>query len=175
MNAKQRREKIIALLTHAVSTITASQLADEFGVSRQIIVSDIAVLRAKNYDITSTNRGYRLTKNIEQATNLYKGKVAVQHTAEQTFSELHAIINAGGILYDIQIDHPVYGLITAPLHIEHPSDINHFMEDMSHQKGELLSSLTNGVHIHTIGAKSPDHFATIKAALDKLGILVDEQ
>ncbi|WP_347300762.1 transcription repressor NadR [Dolosigranulum savutiense] len=175
MNAKQRREKILSLLTHAVNTITASQLAEEFGVSRQIIVSDIAILRVNNYDITSTNRGYRLTKNIDSATKFYKGKVAVQHTAEQTLAELHAIINAGGILYDIQIDHPVYGLITAPLHIEHPSDINQFMEEMSHQKGELLSSLTNGVHIHTIGAKTPEHFAMIKETLDQLGILIDEQ
>ena len=46
MNQTERRSRILDILRDADISISASKLAAEFGVTRQIIVSDIAILRA---------------------------------------------------------------------------------------------------------------------------------
>ena len=46
MNAAQRRERILTRLNSAGAPLSASTLAAELGVSRQIVVGDVALLRA---------------------------------------------------------------------------------------------------------------------------------
>ena len=62
MNTAQRRNEILKLLHQAEKPIAARALASQFGVSRQVIVQDIALLRAADNNIVSTNRGYVLLK-----------------------------------------------------------------------------------------------------------------
>ena len=56
MNTIDRREDIVRRLTISAEPISASSLAAAYGVSRQIIVGDIALLRASGEKISSTPR-----------------------------------------------------------------------------------------------------------------------
>ena len=55
-----RREKIIEIMSNQKEPVSGSDLAKKFSVSRQVIVQDIALLRATNKNILSTNKGYFL-------------------------------------------------------------------------------------------------------------------
>ena len=58
MRAEERRQAIRELLQNSKQPVSASVLAARFAVSRQIIVGDIALLRAAGADISATPRGY---------------------------------------------------------------------------------------------------------------------
>ena len=60
MHAEERRETILKLLRQSAQPVSASTLAAQLSVSRQIIVGDIALLRAGGADILATPRGYCL-------------------------------------------------------------------------------------------------------------------
>lgn len=59
MNGAERRKRIAALLD-SKEPITGTELSKKLGVSRQIIVQDIALMRADDKNILSTNKGYLL-------------------------------------------------------------------------------------------------------------------
>ena len=59
-NAMERREAVLERLRAAQAPVSAAALARQFSVSRQIIVGDVALLRAAGADITATPRGYVL-------------------------------------------------------------------------------------------------------------------
>ena len=79
MTTAQRREEILALLNQADAPIAAKDLAARFGVSRQVIVQDLAVIRASRPNIISTNRGYILQQQETGCLREFK----VRHTPEQ--------------------------------------------------------------------------------------------
>ena len=58
MNTAERRNEILNLLQNADAPVAARKLASQFGVSRQVIVQDMAVIRAATPGILSTTRGY---------------------------------------------------------------------------------------------------------------------
>ena len=55
-----RREQLLQMLRDSTAPISGSALARSLGVSRQVIVQDIALLRAVNKDILATTKGYVL-------------------------------------------------------------------------------------------------------------------
>lgn len=175
MKASQRREALAQTLKQASSPLKANTLAEEFGVSRQIIVGDVAILRASDNDIIATNQGYILKENIATSDgSRYRGKIVCQHEANQAEEELAIIVNHGGWVENVEVDHPYYGSLRATLKIQSQKDIEDFLQEMSHQAGGMLSSLTNGIHIHTITANDEASFKEIKIALQAAGILLDE-
>lgn len=161
MNANQRREKILAQLHNALGPISASQLAQKYDVSRQIIVGDIALLRANDHDIIATNRGYLLAEKTNQSSEQFIGKIKSQHTNSQTIDEIRCIILNGGEILDVSVEHPVYGILTAPLNIATYADMEAYLEEMQKFDRPFLSSLTGGVHTHTVVCESEDHFDVI--------------
>lgn len=176
MNAKQRREKILSILYSQTRAISATQLADKFEVSRQIIVGDIALLRAKDHDIIATNQGYFLSDQLKSNPKHFTGRIACQHDSNRIEEELKIVISHGGAFENVQVDHPVYGMITAPLKIETEKDINHFMSLMNENNPDVssLSSLTNGIHTHTIVCDDIIQFNSIKQALKEANILLSD-
>lgn len=58
MTGEERREQILALLKEGQTPMTGTDLAKRMGVSRQIIVHDIALLRASKQPIIATTKGY---------------------------------------------------------------------------------------------------------------------
>ena len=167
-----RKQELLALLKQSKEAINGQSLAEQFGVTRQIIVQDIALLRADGAQIISTNRGY-IYKNSDDnsyAHRLFK----VNHTVNEMEEELLAIVDNGGRIKNIMIDHPVYGEIQTLLKLTCLRDVRHFLKQATSSDFRPLSELTNGVHFHLVEADSQQDLDYIEEALHHLGFLVKE-
>ena len=112
MTGTRRREEIVNTIQNSTIPVSGKELAARFEVSRQVIVQDIALIRAAGYDIISTNRGY-----ILNAPNLVERVFKVNHTDEQLEDELCAIVDLGGKIKNVMVNHKVYGKMEATLNI----------------------------------------------------------
>ena len=162
-----RRTQIIERLKDATAPISATALSKEFSVSRQVIVGDVAILRAGGADIVATPRGYVIGGIQVGVTQ----KVACIHSAEETEKELTTIVQAGGEVIDVIVEHAVYGQLTGGLHIRTLQDVKDFMQKSSQQGGRLLSDLTDGIHLHTIRCGNIQAMEKVLSALSKEGFL----
>ncbi|MGI5966959.1 MULTISPECIES: transcription repressor NadR [Anaerotruncus] len=170
MVASERREKIKELLMAAGQPVSASVLAKQMGVSRQIIVGDIALLRASNLTISATPRGYILAQQSERE-RCYT--VACKHGQDQIAQELYAVVDNGGGVIDVVVEHAVYGQISGQLHVFSRYDADSFLRKLRASSGTPLSALTGGVHLHTISCPDQETFRRICAALAEKGILFE--
>lgn len=169
MEAQMRREKIAQRLEQADGPVSATALAKEFCVSRQIIVGDVALLRAAGLDIAATPRGYVLpARSVGRAFT-----IACSHGAEHMQSELNTIVDQGCTVEDVIVEHPIYGQITAPLRLSSRYDVEQFVERCRKESAAPLSLLTDGVHLHTIVCQDPSCEQRVKNALQELGILLE--
>lgn len=166
-----RREKIIRLIASSDKPLSATYLAKQFHVSRQSIVGDIALLRAAGHQIIATPRGYIMN---ETDTRLKK-TIAVRHTSAQTEDELNLFVDMGAEVEDVIVEHPLYGEIRGNLHIQSRHDVALFIKKYNEEKTTLLSSLTNGIHLHTIRCDNEDAFEDICNALKEHGFLYEEK
>lgn len=141
-----RRQAIIQALTQATAPISATTLSKEFSVSRQVIVGDIAMLRASGTDISATPKGYVMGIPRAGITR----KVACIHTQEDMERELTTIVQAGGEVIDVIVEHGVYGQLTGGLHIRTIQDVQDFIAKATAHGVRPLSDLTAGIHLHTI-------------------------
>ncbi len=172
MDAGQRRQKILELLKRNAQPVSASAIAAEFHVSRQIIVGDIALLRAANVAISATPRGYILQENTDNGEFIHT--IACKHSREDLLQELYTIVDNGGGLIDVIVEHPVYGQISGQLHIFSRYDADAFSEKLAKQDASPLLNLTNGVHLHTISCQSEEVYHRILAALKTKGFLFEK-
>ena len=165
MNAKERREKILARLASADEAISASRLAADFSVSRQIIVGDVALLRAAGHEILATPHGYI----CERARSGVVCQVACRHDAAQMQEELNAIVDQGCTVLDVIVSHPIYGQLTLSSRYE----VAAFIEKATSASAQPISVLTDGIHLHTL--QCPDEAAAerVRRALAALGILME--
>ena len=143
-------------------------LAEKFSVSRQIIVGDIALLRSSGEEILATPRGYVTPK---EARGILR-RVAVKHTPQEMEAELNAIVDNGCTVIDVIVDHPIYGQLTGPLQISNRYEVSQFIERC--KKAEPLSSLTDGIHLHTLSCPDEAAFERTKSALRALRVLLEE-
>lgn len=164
MKVNDRRKAIVNLLLSSKDAISGGKLSEEFGVSRQIIVQDITVLKSSGYDILSTHSGY-----IIQKSPLKERVFKVHHTTEQTEDELTTIVELGGTVVDVFVWHKVYGKMAAPLNIFSPLHIKQFIEGVRTGKSTELMNITGGYHYHTIRAESDEILDKIDAALKERG------
>lgn len=170
MDSESRREQIKTLLFNGTSPISASVIAEKFGVSRQVIVGDIALLRALGTEILATPRGYVLEKTENENGKLTK-TIACRHSQEMIKDELYTILDLGGEVLDVTVEHSVYGQISASLHIFSRYDADLFLKKINSSGSKPLCDLTHGVHLHRILVKSEEDFERIKKALNKKGLL----
>ncbi|KAF1299137.1 DNA-binding protein [Enterococcus sp. JM4C] len=168
-----RRSEIIRQLSVSEKPISASKFAKQFGVSRQIVVGDIALMRASGEGIVATARGYVLEK-AKSAEGLLS-KIAVQHGPEDTRNELELIIKQGGEIIDVIVEHPIYGELVGGLHLKTLKDVDLFMKSYEEGQGSLLSQLTEGIHLHTIRYQEERQFEAIKQALLDANILYQSE
>lgn len=161
MEGEKRRERLIALLKQADVPVSGTDLAKRLGVSRQVIVQDIALLRAVNKNILSTNKGYVLY--VPQSGNeRVKRSFAVNHSKSQIRDELYTIVDYGGKVLDVVVEHDIYGQIMVDLILCNRLDVDEFVERIEHSKSRPLKVLTEGEHWHTVEADS-------EKVLDKIG------
>ena len=166
MTASERRQQIARLLSASQAPISATTLSQELGVSRQIIVGDIALLRAAGQEITATARGY-----VIPAQNGLLRRIACIHSAEATRDELDAMVDCGCTVVDVIVEHPVYGQLTAPLHLSSRLDVDQFMKRMD--GAAPLSQLTGGVHLHTLSCPDETAYEHLLQLLRQRGFLVE--
>ena len=165
-----RRTAILQLLSSRQQPTTGTELAQHFGVSRQVIVQDIALLRAQGAAIIATPRGYLY--EIPSTEDKFVQRLACQHTAQQTRLELTTMIEAGCRVKDVIVEHPLYGEIRGLLLLNNIADVDDFIARYENQPAQLLSSLTEGIHLHTLEADYPGAIKEAKRRLDQLGLLL---
>lgn len=166
MTASERRQQIARLLSASQAPISATTLSQELGVSRQIIVGDIALLRAAGQEITATARGY-----VIPAQNGLLRRIACIRSAGETRDELDAMVDCGCTVVDVIVEHPVYGQLTAPLHLSSRLDVDQFMKRMD--GAAPLSQLTGGVHLHTLSCPDETAYEHLLQLLRQRGFLVE--
>ena len=107
MNGEQRRKILLNILAGSKKPVSGTMLAKQLQVSRQVIVQDIALLRANGTDILSTRRGYLIFPAQQEASRVFK----VLHSDDQTEEELTLVVDLGGKIKDVFIYHKVYGIV----------------------------------------------------------------
>ena len=169
MRADNRRKEIVAILSATNKPVSGGELSERLHASRQIIVQDIALLRAAGYDILSTHNGYLLKTSplIERVFKLH-------HTSEQTADELTTIVDLGGTVIDVFVWHKVYGKLEAPLNIFSLHGVEQFMADIKSGKSTELMHITSGYHYHTVRAENEAVLNSIEQALQERGYIVPE-
>ena len=168
MNAVQRREVILERLSNADAPVSASVMAAELGVSRQIVVGDVALLRAAGAQIDATPRGYQL----HPAAKGYTGILACVHrTAEEMRAELYTVVDQGGVVVDVAVENPLYGELRGNLNLASRYDVDNFIQQAKDTPEALLSRMTGGVHLHTLHCPDAGSFERIKKELEEKGIL----
>lgn len=171
MNSKERREHILKKLIVSSEAQKGTVLANEIGVTRQVIVKDIAILRAEGNNIIATPDGYLIPRDNRPRI---RKVLALCHNSERIEEELETVVRYGGAIEDVIVEHPLYGEIKGMLMIKTLNDINNFMIKFKTEKAEPLSRLTGGVHIHTVEAENEEIMNTIIEELRKRGLLVSD-
>ena len=172
MNSIERRKYILDKLIEHKEPIKGTELAKLFNVTRQIIVQDIALLRAQGADIISTPQGYIIP--FKKDNRIIK-RIACKHEGYSPIrEELQIMLDHGAIILDVIVEHPLYGEITSQLNITNKIDLDGFIDNITKKKAEPLASLTDGVHIHTIEISNEKIFEDLKMALDEKGYLIKD-
>lgn len=170
MEAASRRQAILDRLRTADRPVSASALAAGLNVSRQIIVGDIALLRAGGAEISATPRGYVLPRATDGITRT----IACRHTLAQTGQELDILVDNGCTVLDVIVEHPVYGQLTGQLQISSRYDVEQFLARIRDSDAAPLSMLTGGLHLHTLCCPNEDAYTRACAALKAVGLLLDD-
>ena len=170
MEAASRRQAILDRLRTADRPVSASALAAGLNVSRQIIVGDIALLRAGGAEISATPRGYVLPRATDGITR----SISCRHTLAQTGQELDILVDNGCTVLDVIVEHPVYGQLTGQLQISSRYDVEQFLARIRDSDAAPLSMLTGGLHLHTLCCPNEDAYTRACAALKAAGLLLGD-
>lgn len=170
MKAEARREAILSRLKTSAAPVSAAALAKQYGVSRQVIVGDVALLRAYGNEISATPRGYVL----ERDTGMIVRTLACTHSAEDMKRELDIMVDNGCVVRDVIVEHPIYGQLTGSLELKSRYDVSQFVSRSAESEALPLSALTDGIHLHTLLCPDEEAFARVKGELFEAGFLLSE-
>lgn len=167
MDAQTRRETIAQRLRQSPTPVSASALARECSVSRQVVVGDVALLRAGGTAIDATARGYVIRKKREGL----RRQVACRHHGGDMETELQIMVDNGCTVLDVIVEHPVYGQLTGALGLASRYDVGQFIARAD--AAQPLSLLTEGVHLHTLLCPDGEAFLRVKEELRGKGFLLE--
>lgn len=172
MDKNERQLKILKLIKETNSPLSASKIGQMLGVSRQLVVGDIALLRASGYEIVATPRGY-IMNSSQTKDNIYT--IACIHLPSQMEEELNIIVDEGAEVIDVIVEHPVYGQLVGNLHLSSRRDVKNFVDLVNLSQAGMLSSLSNGIHLHTIKCKDDEVYLTILERLKEHHLLYEDE
>ena len=186
MTGEERRTEIVRILSDATEPVSGIQLAEHFDVSRQVIVQDIALLRAKNIDIISGKKGYLVKNNTDKPETSGDGNnysearqfsriFKVIHDDKDVEKELTLIVDLGGRIQDVFVYHKIYGVIRGELNISTREDVANYMKNLNSGKSSMLKNVTSGFHYHTVYAVSELMLDVIQEKLAEYGFLAKLQ
>ena len=167
-SGEKRREKIIEMMRSSEEPLSGTALGRATGVSRQVVVQDIALLRTEGHPILATARGYVL-----EAPRGVTRLVKVCHTEDETEEELNLVVDLGGAVEDVIVNHRAYGVISAPLGVRCRRDVQNFKSQIQSGKSTLLMNVTSGYHFHHISAPTEEILDEIQEKLRQRGFLAD--
>lgn len=172
MTGEERKNLIMTYISSGddEKPVSATELAGKCNVSRQVIVNDIALLRAKGHSIIATNRGYILGKN-NRVTRVFK----VIHDDNDVQKELYGIVDLGGTVVDVFINHKAYGRVQAELNINSRKKVDEFVEKIKTGKSSPLKNITSNYHYHTVSADSEEILDEIEEMLKLYGFFVHKE
>ena len=170
LSGQERREQILKILNNSKAPVPGTDLAKQFDVSRQVVVQDIALLRANGVDVTATNRGY-VIQDGKMVSRVFK----VIHTNEQVEEELNLYVDYGAKVEDVFVYHKVYGVVKVEMNIKSRRDVRNYMEGISTGKSTTLMNLTSNYHYHTIVAEDEHTLDLIQKELQEKGFLAKLQ
>ncbi|MDP9353639.1 MAG: transcription repressor NadR [Chloroflexota bacterium] len=173
MGDNGRKTRLLEMLRDAAEPVPGAQLSSRLGVSRQAVVQDIAVLRSGGQQILATSRGYLLASSLRPS--LHRAEIVVCHSPEHTAEELYSIVDLGVTVVDVAVEHAVYGEIRGGLQFSSRADVAEFLAKVGPGRAHLLSELTDGRHLHTLEASTPELLDRVRAELDRLGILLHSE
>jgi uncharacterized protein len=168
---EERRLAILELLKSSQAPITGSELAAIVNVSRQVVVGDITILKAKQEPIIATSQGYMYLTQASSST-VYERTLACSHPPDRTEEELNILVDFGVTVKDVKIEHPVYGDLTASIMVSNRQEVRSFMDKVHSTQASYLSELTNGIHLHTISAPSVQILDKAEQALRAANFLI---
>lgn len=166
MTGEERRKEILQIIRESKDAVSGTGLARQLHVSRQVIVQDIALLRAADYPVVSTTKGYFLNE-AKSVSRVFK----VFHTDADTEDELNCIVDMGGFVADVFVEHKIYGKLSAPLSIGSRRDVRHFIEELDSGAASPLKKLTSDIHFHTVEAADEQILDAIEAELKEKNYL----
>ncbi len=170
LTGTERRKMILTMMQQSQTPISGSTLGKKTGVSRQAVVQDIALLRTEGYPICSTTKGYYLDRTDQnQRMRTFK----VHHTNDEVEDELNAIVDLGGTVVDVMVNHRAYGKMTAALNIKCRKDVRVFVENIRSGKSAPLLNVTSGYHFHKVSADSETVLDEIERMLCERGYLAE--
>ena len=172
-SAEERRDYLVSILTNEAKPIKGGELAKLCSVSRQIIVGDITLLKARNHPIIATPNGYLYLHNEDRQPKLKSIIIASEHLPEDTERELQLIVDCGVTVKDVKVEHPLYGDLTASIMVSNRSDVQQFIMKLKTTNAALLSQLTNGIHLHTLEAQTDEQLQSALASLREAGFLIE--
>lgn len=172
MTAEDRRRRIIEFLESSSVPVTGAELSSLLQVSRQVIVQDVALLRAQGAKLVATPQGYIIPNNQSPTARTFV--IACQHSLDETEEELNLLVDHGLKVIDVVVEHPVYGEMRGLIMVESRRDVKEFMSRVQQTGASLLSSLTKGVHLHTVECSRSCVLEEAKSALKDKGFLITE-
>ncbi|MCI9428121.1 MAG: transcription repressor NadR [Eubacterium sp.] len=168
MSGEQRREKMLEILANARQPVSGTALAKTFAVSRQVIVQDIALLRAQKREIVSTCRGYMMGSGIS-CQRIFK----VKHSDDEMEEELNLYVDFGGMVVDEFVYHKIYNVIRVEMGLKSRRDVKEYIEKLESGISKSLKDVTSGFHYHTVTAESDEILDQIQEELQKRGFLAE--
>ena len=170
MTGAERRKMILKLMNESSTPLSGGALGTATGVSRQVVVQDIALLRSEGHSIMATARGYLLNApKEEKISRLFK----VFHDESRTEEELKLIVDLGGCVEDVIVNHKVYNKVSAPLNIKNRRDVQVFLKNLESGKSTPLSKITSGYHFHHVSAENAEILDEIEEALRQNNFLTE--
>ncbi|MCE5195873.1 MAG: transcription repressor NadR [Negativicutes bacterium] len=173
MDANNRREKILEVISRADKPITGSELALLLGVTRQIVVQDIALLKAGGQPLLSTVAGYIYLGSAAKNRCL-KVFTCYHKTLPEAEVELKMIVRQGGLVRDVIVDHPIYGEITGSLMLGSLAAVESWLQRVRASRSLMLTTITDGIHMHTVEAADEETLNQIESALRNAGLLYEK-
>ncbi len=172
MDAARRRETIKRTLQESGAPVSAGAFAQKLGVSRQVIVGDVALIRAAGVPIAATPRGYVMQGEAEKRGLLKT--IACRHGREDIAREMYAVVDNGCGLLDVTVEHAVYGQISGQLHAFSRYDVDCFVKKLAKSGSHPLCDLTGGVHLHTIVCPDEEAYRRVLTKLKEEKLLLEK-
>ena len=99
----------------------------------------------------------------------------VKHTDDQLEEELYSIVDLGGSVKNVMVNHRVYGHMEAILNITSRRKAAEFIDDIKSGKSSPLKNITSDYHYHEVEADSEETLDMIEAMLREKGFLLEQE